>query len=184
MHSGETDVILGLDLSLTATGWATIHPDGTTHTGTIPDIGSGAHIADRLDTWGRHLSYIIRDACDAAADRRISIYVEDLAGNQRGAFELGMVHATFWSELTTEIRRRTTMVNASTLKTYATGKGNASKALVLVEAVKRLGYEGYDDNEADALWIADLGARLAGYKRPPLPASHLRALDKIKKTTA
>lgn len=24
MHSGETDVILGLDLSLTATGWATI----------------------------------------------------------------------------------------------------------------------------------------------------------------
>jgi Holliday junction resolvasome RuvABC endonuclease subunit len=172
-------VILGLDLSLTATGWATIHNDGTTHTGTIPD--SKGHIADRLDTWGRHLSRIIRDACDAATDGHISIYVEDLAGNQRGAFELGMIHATFWFELTTEIRRQTTMVNATTLKTYATGKGNASKALVLVEAVKRLGYPGHDDNEADALWLADMGARLAGYQRPDLPATHLRALDRINK---
>jgi len=36
---------------------------------------------------------------------------------------------------------------------YATGKGNAKKEAVLVEAVKRLGYEGSSNDEADALWL-------------------------------
>ena len=170
-------MILGLDLSLTATGWATIHPDGTTHTGIIPD--SKGHIADRLARWETAL-YNLTDTYQPD-----HIYVEDLAGNQRGAFELGHVHALFWRVMWgANTVERTTMVNATTLKTYATGKGNASKALVLVEAVKRLGYDGYDDNEADALWLADMGARLAGYQRPDLPATHLRALDKIGKAAA
>ena len=55
---------------------------------------------------------------------------------------------------------------------------------MLVEAVKRLGYDGYDDNEADALWLADLGARLDGFDRPALPAGHLKALDKLRKPVA
>lgn len=174
-------MILGLDLSLTAAGWATIHPDGTTRTDIIPD--TKGHIADRLSTWETKLHGVIDVFCGGQEPDHI--YVEDLGGTQHGAFELGMVHATFWRVAWgCGMVDRVTLVNAATLKTYATGKGNASKALVLVEAVKRLGYDGYDDNEADALWLADLGARLHGYNRPQLPATHLRALDKLKPKAA
>ena len=169
-------MILGLDLSLTATGWATIHPDGTTRTGIIPD--TKGHIADRLAAWEESLYAHLNTQPTA-------IYVEDLGGTQHGAFELGMVHAMFWRVTWgCDLTDRVTLVNAATLKTYATGKGNASKSLVLVEAVKRLGYDGYDNNEADALWLADIGARLHGYQRPALPAAHLRALERLKPKAA
>ncbi len=167
-------MILGLDLSLTATGWATIHPDGTTHTGIIPD--SKGHIADRLAQWEAVLYNLIDTS------QPDHIYVEDLAGNQTGAFELGMIWGIFWRVMWgANTVERATKINASTLKMHAAGKGNASKALVLTEAVRRLGYPGCDHNEADALWLADMGARLAGYRRPDLPATHLRALDRINK---
>lgn len=74
-------------------------------------------------------------------------------------------------------------VPPSTLKKFATGKGNASKELVLTEAVRRLGYEGSSTDEADAQWLwllaktwlkeSDQGAKL--------PQSHLSALNTTKK---
>lgn len=62
----------------------------------------------------------------------------------------------------------------------ATGKGGAAKAQVLAEAIRRLDYQGHDHNEADALWLADMGARLHGYNRPALPGAHLKALDRLR----
>ena len=46
--------------------------------------------------------------------------------------------------------------SASEIKTHATGKGNANKAQVIEAARERLGYQGNDDNEADALWLLSL----------------------------
>jgi Holliday junction resolvasome RuvABC endonuclease subunit len=46
--------------------------------------------------------------------------------------------------------------SATEIKKYATGKGNASKALMISAARERLGYTGEDDNEADALWLLEL----------------------------
>lgn len=61
----------------------------------------------------------------------------------------------------------------------ATGKGNAGKEAVLVEAVKRLGYDGSSTDEADALWL--LHAALIHYGKTDLtlPKSHLAALDAV-----
>lgn len=36
---------------------------------------------------------------------------------------------------------------------FATGKGNASKEQVLAEAIRKLGYAGHSNDEADALWL-------------------------------
>jgi crossover junction endodeoxyribonuclease RuvC len=44
-------------------------------------------------------------------------------------------------------------VPPSTLKKYATGKGNANKSAMLAAAIRVLKYQGHDDNEADALWL-------------------------------
>lgn len=67
----------------------------------------------------------------------------------------------------------------SVVKKLATGKGNAAKEAVLVAAVKRLGYQGTDHNEADALWL--LQAALHHYGLPgavELPKTHLKVLEK------
>ena len=49
-------------------------------------------------------------------------------------------------------------VPVGTIKRHATGKGNANKAAMIL-AVKNLGYDSFDDNEADALallnWALD-----------------------------
>ena len=166
-------MILGLDLSLTAAGWATITPDSTVRTGVIPD--AKGHIADRLGAWEGNLYHLLGPTPPTA------IYVEDLGGTQHGAFELGMVWGLFWRTMwVTSLNSIVTLVNSSILKMHATGKGGAAKAQVLAEAIRRLDYQGHDHNEADALWLADMGARLHGHDRPPLPAAHLKALDKIR----
>lgn len=43
------------------------------------------------------------------------------------------------------------------IKKYATGKGNSGKPAMIEAAQKKLGYTGNNDNEADALWLFELG---------------------------
>lgn len=64
------------------------------------------------------------------------------------------------------------------LKKYATGHGNAGKGEVLAAAIRRLGYQGHDDNEADALWLRAMGMDQYG-GRSLVPESHRVALDKV-----
>lgn len=42
------------------------------------------------------------------------------------------------------------------IKKLATGRGNCSKEDMIEAAQEQLGYEGNDDNEADALWLLEL----------------------------
>lgn len=66
------------------------------------------------------------------------------------------------------------------LKKTATGKGNAGKELVLVEAVKRLGYSGADNNVADALWLLEMAKQHYGLPGAvDLPKKHLEGLAKV-----
>ena len=70
--------------------------------------------------------------------------------------------------------------NPSKLKILARGKGNVKKNAVAIAAVRRLDYQGDDDNEADALWL--LEAARQAYRLPgavQLPQSHLRALEGV-----
>lgn len=48
--------------------------------------------------------------------------------------------------------------SASEIKKKATGIGNCSKQAVIEAAQEKLGYEGSNDNEADALWLYELAA--------------------------
>ena len=62
---------------------------------------------------------------------------------------------------------------------WATGKGNAKKVEVLTAAREKLGYDGHDDNIADAKWIHHLG--MAAYCATPedLPAYRREVLATI-----
>jgi Holliday junction resolvasome RuvABC endonuclease subunit len=46
--------------------------------------------------------------------------------------------------------------SATEIKKFATGKGNAGKPAMVKAAQDKLGYDGEDDNIADALWILNL----------------------------
>lgn len=157
--------VVGLDLSLTATGIA--HTDGTT--GTVRTRTRGM---ERLGV----IAAFALEATEAARLVCIEGYSFGSRASQAHALgELGgVVRWSLWSSGVTYLD-----VPPSTLKTYATGKGNAGKVDVIVAARDRLGYEGTDDNEADALWLRALGLDLLGAPLVALPATHRRALAKV-----
>jgi len=71
------------------------------------------------------------------------------------------------------------VVTPSQLKVFATGKGNSAKEQVGYSAVKRFGVEPKDNNQADALWLWEIGNHLLGEPTVELPKTHTRALDAI-----
>lgn len=71
-------------------------------------------------------------------------------------------------------------VAPTALKKYSTGKGNAKKERVLVEAVKRLQYDGSDHNVSDALWLLHMAFDHYGIPgRVKMPKIHREALAKV-----
>jgi len=66
-----------------------------------------------------------------------------------------------------QTRRPFVEVPPSVVKKVATGRGNAPKREVLAEAVRRLGYGGHDENEADALWLWACAAVAYGLEGAP-----------------
>lgn len=172
----EFPIVLGLDLSLAATGWAILasHVSGTADHGVIPTT---ANRDDPDDTIVR--AELIRDrVVDVAevAGGPDLLVVEDLPrGVKHGGVQLGHVHQAVRGELR-RLRWPVALVPPSNVKRYATGRGNAGKADLRVELVKRAGIDVRDDNACDAWWLAAMGLDQLG--RPPLvmPAAHRTAL--------
>jgi len=73
------------------------------------------------------------------------------------------------------------LVAPGALKRFATGKGSADKTAMVIAARDRLGYQAIDHNEADALWLRQIGMHLLGVPEVDLPKAHLTALDKIER---
>lgn len=172
--------IVGLDLSLTATGVAMLAGERTI-TKTIRSKGKAD---DGLATRALRLHNLSLDILHIAATGDVVI-IEQPAYGQTG----GSHHdrsGLWWlvmDGLTVDAERELfAEVTPQGVKMYATGKGNASKSEVLAAVIKR--YPQADvanDNEADALVLAAIGARLAGAPvEDSLPATHLRAMEKVR----
>ncbi|UAJ80181.1 hypothetical protein IT072_03795 [Leifsonia sp. ZF2019] len=180
-HATPTPLrIVGLDLSLTATGVATIR--GTEMSART--VRSKGKTDDGLLTRAVRLHKLTLDVLGWAALGDIVI-IEQPAYGQTG----GSHHdrsGLWWlvmDALTDDIdSERFAEVTPQGVKMYATGKGNASKSEVLAAVLKR--YPAADvanDNEADAFVLAAIGARLAGQPiEESLPAANLRAIDKVR----
>jgi len=69
-------------------------------------------------------------------------------------------------------------VPPSTLKKYATGIGNANKDVMIAAAIRRFGFEGSDNNEADAFLMWEMAQH--AYGRPPAK-TNATMLDCIRK---
>lgn len=159
--------IVGLDLSITATGIC--DADGNTTT-----VGGDAKLGDQrlID---------IRDSVAVAVENADLVLIELLPQHMKAAGITAMVHGVV-RVLLVELGIPYTMITPGTLKTYATGKGNATKSDMRIALYQRFGIDERDDNQADAWWLRALGLDLYGEPltqvsgSTKMPETHRRAL--------
>jgi Holliday junction resolvasome RuvABC endonuclease subunit len=160
--------VLGLDLSLTCTGAA-----GRNGTGTFKSLHRGMQRLAQL-----------RDAVLLAAsgpgDPVDLVVIEDYAFHKADA------HAHALGELGGVVRLALfeagvpyVDVKASSVKKYATGKGNAPKEGMLAAAIRRLDYQGQSFDEVDALWLRAMALDHYGEPLVEMPGLNRSALAAV-----
>lgn len=70
-------------------------------------------------------------------------------------------------------------VPPSCLKKYATGKGNSGKDEMIAAAIRRFGFAGCDNNEADAYLLWCMARHALGAPVVEVPKLHAGALGKV-----
>jgi len=144
------DAVLALDLG-TRSGWALRGRDGSITSGTVEFRndrwqGGGMRFL-RFKHWLTEIKQAA-GALDAVFVEEVRRHAGVDAAHAYGGF---LAHVTAWCEhhgIPYEA------VPVGTIKRHVTGKGNASKDAVIA-AVRALGFDPADDNEADALAILD-----------------------------
>lgn len=171
--AGPRPAVIGLDLSLTATGIA--YRDGST--GTVKTKqGDGdrrlLHIAEavRIAVGGEHIGL---------GPAPVLAVVEDIPQNSFAAKPISMVHGVVRSVLI-EAGVPYVLITAATLKAYATGKGSGDKVPMAMAAYKRAGREFADDNQCDAAWLRWAGLDWLGAPEFELPKAQRDRLGKAK----
>lgn len=164
--------VLGLDLSITATGIA--YRDGSTGT-----VGGPSDQGDRRLLVIEQAVTIAVGGEDIDLGPRVDLVVlEDLPTHAKAAGITGMVHGAVRTLL---IKRGVpyVVVTPATLKAFATGKGNADKTAMAMAAYKRAAVEFADDNQCDAWWLRAAGLERLGAPLFDLPAAQRARLDKV-----
>lgn len=167
--AGTGVLVVGLDLSLVATG--------------IAHLRGGEHVTDTLPMATldgivrlRRIREVIGDLLSPTV---ALVVVEGPSYGSVGAgqHERGglwwIVRDLLWTR-----NLPTAVVPPSSLKLYATGKGNAGKDAMLLAAARRWPTFAGGNDEADALWLAAMGADALGCGHV-VPEAHRKALGKV-----
>lgn len=158
--------VLGLDLSLKRSGVAAV--DGT------------VHIIDPKTKGMERVEHIRHEVMDFVVPHIELAVIEGYSyGSKNQAHQMGemggVVRHALWRAQVPYIE-----VAPPTLKKFATGNGSCGKYAVIKAACNRMGYEGEDDNEADALWLRAIGWELLGVPACYLPDLNLGAIKALR----
>lgn len=161
-----TPTVVGLDLSLSATGVA--QANGCTilaPPGKLVGVGRLAWFRDSI-------GYLASTGPDLVV---VEGYSFGTTHNAHHAGELGGVVLLALFDAGVPVA----VVAPSCLKKFATNAGNAKKDAVLVAAV-RAGYEGDDNNEADSWILRQMGLYHFGVPEIPITLYRTEAVNKVK----
>jgi hypothetical protein len=143
-------VLLALDLGQ-RTGWAVRNRDGAIASGTHEfrpgRFEGGGMIWLRFRAWLQEIDET-SGGVGVLVFEEVRRHVGTAAGHAYGGY---LAHLTAWAEAS---RIPYQGVPVGTIKRHIAGKGNADKQAVIA-AVKALGFNPADDNEADALALLD-----------------------------
>lgn len=141
---------MGLDLSLTSSGIAELGPGGAVRA--VHTLKPGKHkMLDRILNLSSQLAAVLPEG-------RVVACVEGYAMGQFGGMQFDRAEWAGQAKLMLYQTGRciTLLVPPGTLKLYATGNGNAKKDAVCDAAYQQFGPVFSNDDEADALMLADL----------------------------
>ena len=155
--------VLGLDLSLTATGYA--YNDEVV--GVFKSKAKGM----------RRLAEIREFVWDLSFDADVVVLEGYAFARPNQAHQLGELGGVV-RLLLYDRRIPYVEVPPAVLKKYATGKGNADKDAMLAAAIRRFGFEGENNNASDAWLLRDMG--LTAYSAGgPVTEYQREALGKV-----
>lgn len=127
-------------------GWCTAHASGVWNFNTRKDESAGMKLL--------RFRAKLKEVCELEQINLIAY--ERVAGFHKNAIihasKMVAIIESFCEENNIDYKA----VSATEVKKFATGKGNAGKQEMIASATLKLGYEGNDDNEADAMWIYQL----------------------------
>jgi crossover junction endodeoxyribonuclease RuvC len=158
--------ILGLDLSLTATGYCL--------------NGESGRITSREKGWDR-VAEIVQEVTRLTFGVDVVVVEGPAYGakDQRGIWERAGLRGALFLWLY-QHHLTTVEVTPATLKMYATGRGNAHKDAMIAAAIRRFYFQGSDNNEADAYLLWCMGREAYGgpvAKVPADRAAHVHRLE-------
>lgn len=170
VRSSQPSTIVALDLSLTSTGWA--------KTDIVIDGAFGTLVPRKPFDRGMARLAWIRSQIIWLTRGADLVVIEGYAFGAKGAavFSLGELGGAIRLALY-DFGIPYVDVSPSSLKMFATGKGNAPKDDVFAAAIRKLDYAGTSHDEADALWLLEM-ARLQ-YRGGTSSFPQERALSKI-----
>lgn len=142
-------VYLGLDPSLTGTGWCVLDDDGIRRIGKIKTT-TGKFLGQRLAVIGSTIrGLVVEHNPDLVA-------FEGLGFNSDSLSVTAQVHGALRMSIARVNGRvyNPAMVAPTSLKKWATGDGRADKSQMIAAAFTLTGYRGRSHDEADAALIA------------------------------
>ncbi|MDA3624278.1 hypothetical protein OU415_02450 [Saccharopolyspora sp. WRP15-2] len=176
--NAHTTRVVGLDVSLTNTGVATLactpRDEWTQHVYTVPTTSTGTEPAALLDRMNR-IAATVAETCGQA----------HLVVIEGGAYSSKTAHQHTLAGCWWLVFRRITrfdmpviVVPPTTLKKYVTGKGNAGKLDVALGVARMWpDVQLRSSDVCDALGLASMGAHLAGLPVPyKVTKDHANAL--------
>lgn len=183
----DTPFVVGLDLSLTGTGMADLDLDTGRFTN-VDTHGTKGKRGDKYAQRGARLMgmaiHIVEWATAGPQDPQL-VVIEGPSIGSRGGSQFDR-SGLWWLVVTTLLARDidVLVVPPKTRAKYATGNGNSGKDVVVAHVVEQYGHlhEGRikNDNEADAMALAAMGARYLGFPiEEELPESNVSAMSGV-----
>ena len=175
--------IIGLDLSLTGTGVAVVGGDDWPRVLSVSTIRSTGTKDATLRERRLRLDRIEREVLTIVEGVKPGLVVIEqpaygaTTGHHHDRSGLWWRIVSVIDDLYADVAE----VTPTTLKKYITGRGNAGKDEVLLAVARRFpGADVNNNNEADSLVLAAMGADHLGKPISPMPAAHRGALDAVR----